>query len=133
MSVEKSYFFDQIGAILTTLWTAFEPCGSNHCGEEGRNSRHPAVRSILRPAKIAVSMIRIESSRSEQVRFIAGIPIVLAPKVLTRQQRRTRVCSLQAGKNSKAGKAADLQNRVRATDGLQQKRILKIRSKPKCV
>ena len=37
MSIEKSHFFDQIGAVLTTLWTVFEPCGSNHLGEEGKH------------------------------------------------------------------------------------------------
>ncbi len=74
----------------------FQALREQSLGEEGRNSRHPAARSILRPAKIAVSMIRVEASRSEQVGLIAGFPIVLAPKVLTRQQRRTRVCSPRA-------------------------------------
>jgi hypothetical protein len=103
MSIEKSHFFDRIGAVLTTLWTLFEPCGSDHLGEEGRNSRHPSVRDILRPASIGreeISMIRLEPSRNEQARFPAAFLVVnvLAPRVLARQQTRTCVCSLRAGK-----------------------------------
>ena len=56
-------------------------------------------------------MIRLEASRSEQVRFVAGFPIDLAPKVLARQQTRTCVCSLTGGNNLREGKAADRQNR----------------------
>ena len=103
MSIEKSHFFDRIGTGLTTLWTLFEPCGSDHLGEEGRNSRHPAVRGILRPAKIGraeVSMIRLEASRSEQVRIVAAFLIVLPPNVHVQQQARTCICSLRAGKRT---------------------------------
>ncbi len=62
---------------------------------------HSSVLGILRPAKVgrtAVSMIRLETSRSEQVHFVAGFPIDLAPKVLGRQQPRTCVRSPRAGR-----------------------------------
>ena len=45
MSVEKSHFFDQIGAVLTTLWTVSEPCGSNHLGEEGKHGTFASPRA----------------------------------------------------------------------------------------
>ena len=94
-------------------------------GEEGRNSRHPSGRDIPRPAKIGreeVAMIRGETSRSEQVRFVAAFPTVLAPKVLARQETRTCVCSLRAGKTYGRERPA---KQVRATDGVQQKGIIK--------
>ena len=105
MSVEKSHFFDRIGAVLTTLWTLFEPCGCAQRARKrsARNFRHPTARGILRPAQIGreeISMTRLEASRSEQVRFVAAFLIVLAPKVLAQQQTRTFFCSLRARKRT---------------------------------
>ena len=123
MSIEKSHFFDRIGAVLTILWTLFEPAGSSQWGRKvSTNFRHPSVRGILRPAKIGraeVSMIRLKSSRSEPVRLAAAFLAVngLAPSVLA--QRQARTCFVDARvlrygrENLREGKAADLQDRSR--------------------
>ena len=61
-------------------------------------------------------MIRLEPSRSEQVRFAAAFLAVnvLAPKGFARQQARTCVCSLRAGKLT-GGKSCGPTRQVRAT------------------
>ncbi len=62
---------------------------------------HSSVRGILLDDKIGrreFCMIRLEASQSEQVRFAAGFPIDLAPKVIGRTQTRICVRSLGAGK-----------------------------------
>jgi hypothetical protein len=100
MSIEKSHFFDQIGATLTSLRTLFELAGAIIWG--GRriwNFRHPSVRGILRPAKIGqeeVCMIGLGAFRSEQVRFVGAFlaVIVLAPKMLAAAFSRPAYCVL---------------------------------------
>jgi hypothetical protein len=125
MSIEKSHFFDQIGAALTSFWPVFEACRSNRWGDEGQHGdfRSPSAHGILRPAKIGReenSMIRLEACRSEQVRFAAGFLAVtdLASKVLARQRARTCACSLRAGRRY----GSETPAKQVATDGLQQKR-----------
>ena len=38
MSIEKSHFFDQTGAILRSLWPVFEACGRESFGGKGKHS-----------------------------------------------------------------------------------------------
>ncbi len=93
--------------------------------EEGRNFRHPAVRRILPTAQSGreeVRTIRLEPSRSEQVRFPAAFLAVnvRAEKAPARQQARACLCSLPAGKLTR-GKSCGPTRQVRyLADGISR-------------
>ena len=128
MAIEKSHFFDQIGAALTSLWPVFEPCGSHHWRKVGTlATRQSAVFcGPLRSGREEVRMIRREASRSEQVRFAAAFFAVNVPaeKVPARQRTRTCLCSLPAGRLAR-GKRRGPTRQVHATPILATRYVVR--------
>ena len=118
MSIEKSHFLDRIEAVLASLGTLFEPCGSNQL-EEGKHGTLATCQSaafcgLAKIGQHEVCMIGLKLSRSESVRLAAAFLAVsgLAPKVLA-QQQNADLCLFATGGKTCGGKAADLQDRSR--------------------